>query len=187
MNFKRNITLVALLSPSAVLVGACGRSDSGAAKSTTTSSSEVATTAQMERTTTISNDDFTSAISKISTAVSEAGQDPCKLNAAFASPPPTPGNGKQTRQLVDNYSKMLIAVAGSLPESSAENIKTLKATAKAVGDLGRKLKFKTDVLTSPEFTKLMSSTKVAAALSEFTSIADQCPPSTTSPVDSIEG
>lgn len=78
---------------------------------------------------TVVDDEFAKVIQSIDDQINAAGNDPCKVLAAFSGTVPTPANPDQTKQAIDVVARMFTRLADAAPPQAAAAAETVRATA----------------------------------------------------------
>lgn len=85
-------------------------------------------------TSTVPDSEFTKVVDGLNKSLDDAGDDVCKVLAAFAETTPTPANPDQTRQAIDLVARALNQLADAAPASAADSAAVIKTTAAKLPD-----------------------------------------------------
>ncbi|MCX6525502.1 MAG: hypothetical protein NTX58_12205 [Actinobacteria bacterium] len=177
-NNWRRIGGVVMVATLALFAGACSKDNNS--KSTTTTTAKGDKTDKSTPSSTakaLSDEAYSAKVDEISTAITGAGTDLCKLSTVTTEGPPEPTNPKQTEAAVGLYVELLNAVAGAFPAESAASSESLRMAANTLQTEAEAAGYPTDFLSGDAGQKALSGDGYTAAMTEYQSIYQaQCAP-----------
>lgn len=161
-----------------ILTGAACGNDSKDSKGSDKTNSEQSSdkkddSSEESPTSTVSDSEFSSAMTQIRSEIEAAGSDECALSKAVQTTPPDPANIAQTKEFVDTYVMLLRALTVTLGADS-DHGKALASAADTLEKTAKDTKYAEDVFENKKISEAMTSSAVTAALSEFGAIASKC-------------